>query len=141
MPCGFVPRVLTSMQYNGLALRPGFTIISGLLIFYIVPKMSLQLSSRLVIVTGYIDAFNMSALRFHPSLMMRYWTISFVVFRQRPNVPSYLRTHLFLQLPFGLLSELPTLMLLSLAILTQIGVMAKAKVAKSNFILMNLVAL
>ena len=56
-------------------------------------------------------------------------------------MPSYLRTHLFLQLPFGLLSELPTLMLLSLAILTQIGVMAKAKVAKSNFILMNLVAL
>ena len=53
-----------------------------------------------------------------------------MVFRQRPNIPSYLRTHLLLQLPFRLLSELPTLMLLSLAILTQIRVMAKAKVAK-----------
>ena len=64
-----------------------------------------------------------------------------MVFRQRPNVPSYLRTHLLLQLPFGLLSEWPTLMLLSLAILTQIRVVAEAKVAKVNFILMTLVAL
>ena len=64
-----------------------------------------------------------------------------MVFRQRPNMLSYLRTHLLLQLPFRLLSELPTLMLLSLAILTQIRVVAKAKVAKVNFILMTLVAL
>ena len=64
-----------------------------------------------------------------------------MVFRQRPNVPSYLRTHLLLQLPFGLLSKLPTLMLLSPAILTQIRVVAEAKVAKVNFILMTLVAL
>ena len=47
-PCGFVTWVLTSMQYNSLALRPGCAIISGLLIFYIIPKMNLQLSSRLV---------------------------------------------------------------------------------------------
>ena len=56
--CGFVPEVLTSMQYNGLALRSGFTIISGLLIFYIMPKMSSLLSSRLVaLLTGYIATF------------------------------------------------------------------------------------
>ena len=36
------------MQYNGLALRPKFVIISGLLILYIMPKMILQLLSRLV---------------------------------------------------------------------------------------------
>ena len=54
---------------------------------------------------------------------------------------SYLRTHLFLQLPFRLLNELPALMLLSLAILTQIMVMAEAKVPKVNFILILLVAL
>ena len=36
---------------------------------------------------------------------------------------------------------LPTLILLSPAVLTQIRVMAKAKVAKVNFILMTLVAL
>ena len=83
----------------------------------------------------------MSALRFHPSLMMKYWTVLFMVFRQRPNMPSYLRTHLLLQLPFGLLSELLTLMLLSLAVLTQIKDMAEAKVTKVNFILMTLVAL
>ena len=56
-------------------------------------------------------------------------------------MPSYLRTHLLLQLPFGLLSELSTLMLLSPAVLTQIKDMAEAKVAKVNFILMTLVAL
>ena len=64
-----------------------------------------------------------------------------MVFRQRPNVPSYLRTHLLLQLPFRLLSEWPAFMLLFLDVLTQIRVMAKAKVAKVNFILMTLVAL
>ena len=53
---------------------------------------------------------------------------------------SYLRTHLLLQLPFGLLSKWPTLMLLSWAILSQIRFVAKAKVAKVNFILMTLVA-
>ena len=73
--------------------------------------------------------------------MMRCWTISFVVFRQRPNVPSYSKTHLLLQLPFGLLNKLPTLMLLSPAILTQVRIMAKTKVAKVKFILMTLVAL
>ena len=73
--------------------------------------------------------------------MMRCRTISFVVFKQRPNVLSYLRTHLLLQLPFGLLNEWPTLMLLSQAILTQIRVMAKAKVAQVNFVLMTLVSL
>ena len=64
-----------------------------------------------------------------------------MVFRQRPNVPSYLRTHLLLQLSFGLLSELPTLMLMSPEILTQIRLMANAKVAKVNFILITPVAL
>ena len=64
-----------------------------------------------------------------------------MVFRQKPNMPSYSRTHLLLQLPFGLLNELPTLMLLSLAILTHIRVVAEAKVAKVNFILITLVAL
>ena len=56
-------------------------------------------------------------------------------------MPSYLRTLLLLQLPFGLLSKLPALMLLCPAVLTKIRVMAKAKVAKANFILMTLVAL
>ena len=64
-----------------------------------------------------------------------------MVFRQRPNMLPYLGTYLFFQLPFGLLSEFPTLMLLSPAILTQIRVVAKAKVAKVNFILMTLMAL
>ena len=64
-----------------------------------------------------------------------------MVFRQRPNLPSYLRTYLLWQLPFRWLNELPTLMLLSQAVLTQIRVVAKAKVAKVNFILMTLVAL
>ena len=64
-----------------------------------------------------------------------------MVFRQRPNVPFYLRTHLLLQLPFGLLGEWPTLMLLSLSFLKLIRVVAEAKVAKGNFILMTLVAL
>ena len=64
-----------------------------------------------------------------------------MVFRQRPNVLSYLRTYLLLKLPFRLLSEWLALMLLSQAILTQIRVIAKAKVAKVNFILMTLVAL
>ena len=73
--------------------------------------------------------------------MMRCWTILFVVFRPKPNAPSYLRTHLLLYLPFGLLNELPALMLLSPAVLTQIRVMVEAKVAKVNFILMILVAL
>ena len=36
------------MQYNNLALRYGFTIILGLLVFYIIPEMSLQLLGRLV---------------------------------------------------------------------------------------------
>ena len=54
---------------------------------------------------------------------------------------SYLRTHLLLQPLFGLLSELPTLMLLSRAILTQIRVIAKAKMAKVSFILMTLIVL
>ena len=84
---------------------------------------------------------SLSALRFHPSLMMRYWTLSFVVFKKKPNILSYLRTYLLFQLPFGFLSELPTLMLLYPAILTQIRVIDKAKVAKVNFILMTLVAL
>ena len=73
--------------------------------------------------------------------MMRYWTISFVVFRQRPIVLSYLRTYLLLKLPFGLLGKLLALILLSLAILTQIRVVAEAKVAKVNSILTTLVAL
>ena len=64
-----------------------------------------------------------------------------MVFRQRPNMPSYLRTHLLLQLPFRLLSEWPALMLLSMAILTQIRIMAETKVAKVNLTLMTLVAL
>ena len=64
-----------------------------------------------------------------------------MVFRQRPNVLSYLRTYLLLKLPFRLLSEWPALMLLSQAILTQIRVIAKAKVAKVNLILITLVAL
>ena len=54
---------------------------------------------------------------------------------------SYLRTHLFLQLPFRLLNMLPTLMLLSLAILTQSRALAKAKVAKVDFILITMVVL
>ena len=66
---------------------------------------------------------------------------SFVVFGWSPNVTSYLRTHLLLQMPFQLLSILFTLMLLSLAILSPIRVMAEAKAAKVNFILMSLVAL
>ena len=61
-----------------------------------------------------------------------------MVFRQTPNVPSYLRNHLLLQLPFGWQSELPTLLLLSPSVLAKTRVMAKAKV---NFILMTLVAL
>ena len=47
---------------------------------------------------------------------------------------SYLRTQLVLQLPFGLVSELPTFMLLSPVDLTPIRVVAKAKMAKVNFI-------
>ena len=53
----------------------------------------------------------------------------------------YLRTHLFLQLPFRLLSTLPAVMLLSPAILTHTRAMAKAMVDNLNFILMTLVAL
>ena len=53
----------------------------------------------------------------------------------------YLWIHLLWQLPFGLLSEWPTLMLLYPAILIQIRVVAEAKVAKVNFIFMTLVAL
>ena len=64
-----------------------------------------------------------------------------MVFRQRPNVASYLKTHLPFQLPFRLLSELPALMLLSLVILAPIRVMAEAKAVKLYFILMTLVAL
>ena len=52
-----------------------------------------------------------------------------------------MRTHLFLQLPFGLLNELPALMLLFPAVLIHIRVAAKAKEAKVNFIFMTLVAL
>ena len=64
-----------------------------------------------------------------------------MVIRWRPNMPSYLRTHLLLQLPFGLLSTLPALKLLSQAALIQIRAMAEAKVAKVNYILMTLLAL
>ena len=64
-----------------------------------------------------------------------------MVLRQIPNVPSYLRTQLLLQLPFRLLSELPTLMLLSLIILTPIRVIAKVKAINVDFIIMTLVAL
>ena len=56
-------------------------------------------------------------------------------------MPSYLKNHLLFQLPFGLLSILPTLLLLSLAIVTQIRAISRAKAAKVNFILMTLVAL
>ena len=56
-------------------------------------------------------------------------------------MPSYLRNHLLFQLPFSLLSVLPTLMLLFLDILKQIRVIAEAKVAKVNFTSMTLVAL
>ena len=56
-------------------------------------------------------------------------------------MPSYLRTHLLLLLPFRLLSEWPTLMLLILAILTHIRVIAKANIARVNFILITLLAL
>ena len=64
-----------------------------------------------------------------------------MAFRQRPNMLSYLRNYLFLQLLFRFLSILPALMLLSPAALTQIRSMAKAKAAKVDFILMTLVAL
>ena len=56
-------------------------------------------------------------------------------------MPSYLRNHLLLWLPFRLLSVLPTLMLLFLDILKQIRVIAEAKVAKVNFTPMTLMAL
>ena len=123
-PCGFVPQVMTSMQYNVLVLRPRFMIISSLLIFYIVPEMSSQLSSRLVVLLAIQMLSSRSALRFYPSLVIRGQTISFVVLRQWPNVPSHLRTHLLLRLPFRSLSELTTLMLLYLTILTPIKVLA-----------------
>ena len=64
-----------------------------------------------------------------------------MVFRLRPNIQSCLRTHLLFYLPFRILNKLPTLMLLSWAVLTQIRVFFEAKVAKVNFILMTLVAL
>ena len=64
-----------------------------------------------------------------------------MVFRWRPNMLSYLMTHLLLQLPFGSLSILPALMLLYLTIATQIKAMAKAKAAKVDFILMILAEL
>ena len=63
-----------------------------------------------------------------------------MVFRQRPTMPSYLRT-LFLQLPFRLLSMLPTLMQLSLAILAQIMVVVEAKAIRVDFTLIPLAAL
>ena len=46
-----------------------------------------------------------------------------------------------MQLPFGLLSILPTLRLSSLAVLAQIRVVAKAQGTKVNFVLMILVKL
>ena len=60
-----------------------------------------------------------------------------MVFRQRLNMAAYLRTHLLLQLPFGLLSELPTMMLFSPAILTQIRGVVEARVDKVNFVQVN----
>ena len=64
-----------------------------------------------------------------------------MVFIWRPNMLSYLKTHLLLQLPFGLVSVLPTLMLLFLAILTPIRATAKVKAVRVNCTLMTLVAL
>ena len=61
--------------------------------------------------------------------------------KQRPNMPLNLRTHLPFQLPFGLLSVLPTLMQLFWAILTQIKTVAKAKAVRVNSNFMTLVAL
>ena len=55
-------------------------------------------------------------------------------------MPSYLGTHLLLQLPSGLLSMLSTLILLSLAVLIQIRTVAEAKVVRVDFTLMTLVA-
>ena len=72
--------------------------------------------------------------------MMICKAISFMVFRQRPNMPSYLRPHLLLEVPFGLLSMIPTLILLLLAILTPITAMAKAKVARVNLTPITLAA-
>ena len=64
-----------------------------------------------------------------------------MTFRWRPNIPFYLTIHLLLQLPFWLLRMFPTLMLLSLAALTQIRAMAEAIMAKVDFIPMTLAAL
>ena len=52
---------------------------------------------------------------------------------------SYLKTHLFLQLPYGFLSILHTLMQLFLVILTQFISIEKAKEVRVNFTLMTLV--
>ena len=56
-------------------------------------------------------------------------------------MPLCLKNLLLLQLPLGLLSKLPALMLLSLAFFTPIRVMDAAKLPMVNFILMTLVAL
>ena len=55
-------------------------------------------------------------------------------------MPSYLRAHLPLQMPFRLLSILSALMLLSLAASAPIRAIAKANTAKVGFTLMTLVA-
>ena len=54
---------------------------------------------------------------------------------------SYLRTHLFFQLSFGLMSVFYTLLQLPLAIFTQIRAMDVAKVTRVNFNPMTLVEL
>ena len=54
---------------------------------------------------------------------------------------SFLRAHLLLQLPFRLLSMLPILVHLFLAILTQIRALNEVKVARENFTLVTPVAL
>ena len=64
-----------------------------------------------------------------------------MVFKRKIYMPCYLRTHLLLQLSFGLVSILTTLMLLSLAVLTQIRAMAEVKVARVYITLMTLMAL
>ena len=71
--------------------------------------MSLHLSIRLAMFLAICILSSVYALRLHPSLMIICYTISFLVFIQRPNGLSYLRTHLLFQLPFGLLSVLPYL--------------------------------
>ena len=62
-----------------------------------------------------------------------------MVLKQRPNVLSYLRTHILFQLSFGLLSMLPQLDTVVFRLfLTQIRVVVRAKVVRVNSILMTL---